>query len=137
MGYTHYWRGNESKIDASAWPAAIADCDRLVAAGKEPYGLDIAAVPEFVEFNGDATKDHDHEPFSIPRDANIMQRTGFEFCKTACKPYDVVVTACLARLAEAGLYVSSDGSSEDWLDGLTFAEEILSRPLAYPVSRDE
>lgn len=133
MGYTHYWRGNESVIDQSAWPAAIADCDTLIAAAKDDLRLTITDAAGMIYINGDPSKDEDHEPFCIPRDGAKMQAAEFEFCKTARKPYDDVVTACLARLAEAGLMVSSDGTAKEWAGGLAFGEKVLGLRLAYPV----
>jgi hypothetical protein len=44
----------------------------------------------------------------------------FDFCKTARKPYDAVVTACLILLKQTygdAVEVSSDGSWSEWQDG--------------------
>lgn len=134
MGYTHYWRGNESEIDQQAWPEAIADCDKIIAAKTDALNLEVQDDSDHIDFNGDETRGEDHEQFVIPRSGAVMQSTGFEFCKTASKPYDDVVTACLARLAEAGLQVSSDGTEGEWKQGLDLASSVLSRPLQYPVT---
>lgn len=59
----------------------------------------------------------------------------FECCKTAQKPYDVIVTACLARLAECGprtVVVHSDGEPADWEAGVKLASIMLGRPIAVP-----
>jgi hypothetical protein len=45
----------------------------------------------------------------------------YDFCKTARKPYDVVVTALLLAAQEAygsAVTISSDGSPSEWEDGL-------------------
>jgi hypothetical protein len=56
-------------------------------------------------------------------------KKGWAFCKTAYKPYDKVVVACLCYLADAGvLTASSDGGPEDWTDGLELARSALQRP---------
>ena len=83
-----------------------------------------------ITFNGFV--DDAHETFSLPAKANQM--SDFEFCKTAQKPYDVVVVASLARLSEvAGITVSSDGSAEDWEHGVKLASKVLGRPVANPL----
>ncbi len=133
MGYTHYWR-NSANIDATKWAEAIADCDKIVAASAGPFELEVESTDESIWFNGNAAKDLDHETFVVPRDRSKI--TPFEFCKTAQKPYDTPVVACLARLAEAGLEVSSDGDEADWQEGLELAAQVLGRPLAFPVKED-
>ena len=60
-------------------------------------------------FNGKG--DNAHEPFIFPGES------GFNFCKTAYKPYDTVVVACLfvARdyFAPDQLEIASDGEAEE------------------------
>jgi len=60
-----------------------------------------------------------HESFVLSED-----RSDFEFCKTAAKPYDVVVTAILicaqCRAPEVFSY-SSDGTKQEWQPGLELA----------------
>ena len=54
--------------------------------------------------------------------------TGFNFCKTAAKPYDLVVTAILVlaeHFSEGHFKVSSDGDPEDWAEGLALAREVV------------
>lgn len=49
---------------------------------------------------------------------------GFEFCKTAMKPYDRFVVAALAWVETkfpGRLNVSSDGDPDDWQTGMDFA----------------
>jgi hypothetical protein len=130
MGHTHYWR-NHGGIDAAEWAKAIADCDKIVAASKDEFELDVETDGPNVWFNGNAEKDHDHETFAVPRNPENLQ--AFDFCKTAQKPYDAPVVACLARLAEAGLVVGSDGDEADWEEGLALGAKILGRPLTFPV----
>jgi len=72
------------------------------------------------------------ETFVLARNSKDMQP--FEFCKTRHFPYDVVVTACLTRLAEVkGIKVSSDGSGNDWLAGVKLASKVLARELKNPI----
>jgi len=134
MGYTHYWNGNKSRIDLEEWPKAIADCEKIIAARKDRLRLDVDDDKECIVFNGNDAAEEAHETFFIPRSGKAMQGSPFDFCKTARKPYDVVVVACLARLAEAGLWVSSDGSEDEWQTGLVLARNVLARDLRYPVA---
>lgn len=129
MGYTHYWRRNPD-IDPAAWAQAIADCEKIIEATAEPFELDVSSDGNQIWFNGNAARGQDHEDFVVPRHPSDLE--GFAFCKTACKPYDTIVVACLARLAEAGLVVSSDGGAADWEDGIKVAADVLGRQLACP-----
>ena len=52
----------------------------------------------------------------------------FSFCKTACKPYDKFVTACLiyAKLIFGkDVRISSDGDIADWQAGKKLVEKAL------------
>lgn len=53
----------------------------------------------------------------------------FAFCKTARKPYDLLVVAVLfrARMLVNWLDVSSDGYYNEWLPGMLFAQEVLGK----------
>jgi hypothetical protein len=87
-----------------------------------------------VLFNGRYENSQDHETFHFPGE------DGFSFCKTAAKPYDVVVTACLAVAKDIfgdEIDVSSDGDSEDWVKGVELAERVLGRPIANPIKESK
>jgi hypothetical protein len=76
-----------------------------------------------VDFNG--LGEDAHEPFVFPG------QPGFNFCKTAYKPYDEVVTACLIAARDyfppSILNISSDGSWLDWSDGAKLYSRVLNR----------
>lgn len=82
-----------------------------------------------VSLNGDP----DHETFRIARVYDGRPHgepdgLEFEFCKTAQKPYDVVVTAALIALKARfgdGVRVSSDGDYTDWEPGIVLADKVL------------
>ena len=60
----------------------------------------------------------------------------FFFCKTAQKPYDVVVVACLAVLKHRMkdlIVISSDGDSADWWLGVAMARRILKADIKNPI----
>ena len=138
MGYTHYWTQTRSFTE-DEWKDVSADIrtilNKAIAIGvplADAYGHK-GKRPSFnakqIMFNGvDFTKlggdDDSHETMVICRD---KQRDHSEFCKTARKPYDVVVTACLCYLSSVtGAYdVSSDGYGVDFMAGLSLAQEAL------------
>lgn len=79
-----------------------------------------------IEVNG--TQENGHETFVLPYHLNGL--SSFQFCKTARKPYDVVVVACLIVLDYyvSCIEVTSDGISADWLDGLNLARAATNIP---------
>ncbi len=104
--------------------------------------------PEFgddvIMFNG--VGDDSHETFDLHRKRKLEKwqskgDLGRNFCKTAHKPYDRVVTACLCYLSTVtrredptthepiigseALHVSSDGHGNDFLSGLDLARAAL------------
>lgn len=96
---------------------------------------DAGTKPEItpdIAFNG--IEDESHESFVLPASG----LGDFEFCKTAQKPYDEVVVAALARLAEVeGIKVSSDGNAADWEDGVKLASKVLGRKVSNPLGLRE
>ena len=74
-----------------------------------------------VRFNG--IGNNGHETFMLTPAVK-----SFDFCKTACKPYDkyVVATLALAKYHFGDdILVSSDGEAEDWEEGLALLKEVL------------
>ena len=72
-------------------------------------------------FNGDRSKEEDHETFQLMKAGD-----GFQFCKTARKPYDRYVKAVLVLAnfwAPGALEVTCDGDSEPdcWTEGVRIA----------------
>lgn len=87
------------------------------------------STPEWVEvnhgrciwFNGTSKNGEDHETFSIFED-----EIEWSFCKTARKPYDLFVCACLiaARLV-LDYKISSDGREAEWADAFEFYARVI------------
>lgn len=133
MGYTHYW-GKAGEVDEAAYAAALKDIAKIVKNQAKilagPFGEE-GTLPKTtggISFNG--IGDASHETFSLPKTAKQLDR---DFCKTNRKPYDNVVVAALARLSEvAGIKVGSDGSAEEWKDGVALASKILGREVKNP-----
>jgi hypothetical protein len=120
---------------------ACAEIRRLIAAAKVTvaYESDCPANPpeidgERLRFNG--VGEDGHETFEVRRDPagnrSPWQKPEagryFDFCKTARKPYDVLVTASLLVLkAHLGdwLLLGSDGRWENWEAGAQLCVAVL------------
>lgn len=84
-----------------------------------------------------------YEPFSFPK---ILQpepwkplRNGkaFKFCKTAFRPYDIVVTAFLViakHYLDDKIEVSSEAKDVHWFDGKMLCQSILGYGLQYQIN---
>jgi hypothetical protein len=139
VGYTHYWRAkNDGPIPAPAWDKICEDAKNIIARSTVPVQLEYDEAGPVV-INGDAIRlngvgDAGHETFLFERNLD-----DFTFCKTAQKPYDVIVTAILACAVEHApeyVRVSSDGGEEDWSDGIDLATEATGRPVPCPILHD-
>lgn len=121
-------------------PLAIVS-QGLVGAGKSIFGKGV------VGFNGAGYADADHETFWLPQKiANGAQKwemedvakgNRFHFTKTARKPYDVMVCACLLALkkrAASAWEISSDGNVADWASSYRFAKSALGTKVL-PLSK--
>ena len=78
--------------------------------------------------------DAEHETFSVyrkhekPKHAHHDEKIQFGFCKTARKPYDVMVVACLILYKyyfRKDVEISSDGDLDDWQKGFLFLAAVL------------
>lgn len=143
MGYTHYWQFNPSKIeDTETLRKKFQAASSLVKKGylalkKDPFlhagqhggayaenpclvrgglGKGAPIINESVIWiNGDEKTHLDHETFQIQWKGKDVR----DFCKTARKPYDILV--CYTLLAFHHVFddrqvfsFSSDGDEEDW-----------------------
>ncbi len=96
-------------------------------------GGDGTGEPEFKKdiicFNGDASKELDHETFLLQVDNDGRAENGlvFDFCKTARKPYDLMVQISMLRLKHhfPESKISSDGDSKDWANGRKLYKKIF------------
>lgn len=135
MGYTHYWKFQVVPSPVM-WKrflkhaAAIVKYKADMLAGPDGQGRPV--THDCVAFNGKAPLD-DHETCLFPKDSDDLydheeRCPGFNFCKTACKPYDTVVVACLIALKcdlGALVEVSSDGDiPKDWEEGKRLFEQV-------------
>jgi len=146
MGYTHYFTFNaankgEAKKAEKLYQLAVKDCAKIIKAYSLANGglAGYTAHTKLGEYSGievNGSRENGHEPFILREHFN--ENEGFNCCKTAQKPYDRVVVACLIalknRLGDL-VEVSSDGEVQDWAEGLALAERVLKRKsLAVPMS---
>jgi len=141
MGYTHYWR--PKKADDKTWNEFVAVCKKLHK--KLPDSIVIAdgfgeGSPTFggilnkdiprlnsptIDFNGSEARGEAYETFRI-----IQNDDEWQFCKTARKPYDLLVCACLIAAKEIlGYEVTSDGDREDWEEAITFYTKVTGKNI--------
>lgn len=150
MGYTHYWN-NGTELSQATWNLFVADAKKLsenlpattdTAGGcysedqLKLNGCMVSKEPVFndneIRFNGGSDDDMDlgHETFLIKR----AGMDSFEFCKTARKPYDLMVTACLLLYSHYfgdETDVSSDGLADEWVCASELIKEVLGMDLTY------
>jgi len=143
MGYTHYWDTNsiqgQAQQQEKSFKRAITQCQKII----QGYNTSLksqdpkhyarlagysahAQINQYGGLSINGVQEEGHESFDIREHFN--QNTEGDFCKTAQKPYDVVVVACLATLKhylKEGFNVSSDGDAADWADGVKLANKIL------------
>jgi len=150
MGYTHYYTFDPNKIEntqtllkkfkkASKQIKAFAQW--LPNKGIKICGGLGEGKPIFNEteiwFNGDGSEHLDHETFSIHWSRpNSMQRYN-DFCKTARKPYDILVCFALLTFAEIfpeAFEFSSDGNMEDneWQRAVEYYEIFTGKTAKVP-----
>lgn len=127
MGYTHYFTVEKS-FTKEAFKAASKDCAVICEKLYVPlFGSDGDGSPIFnaheISFNGDASCDDECEPFVFDD-----EQSGFAFCKTRQKPYDIAVMCCLLVLKKHlgdSLKLGSDGDDECWAPAHKAMETVL------------
>ena len=141
MGYTHYWKKKKETPDKT-WKKFVEFCKiaakqiegKKTATAGGYYSNDPVKIvggngqpdtspifdKELVSFNGSG--EMSHETLYIKRD----EVSNFEFCKTAGKPYDVLVVACLVEAESLGVIDSwsSDGDAQDHVQGIELRDSI-------------
>ena len=127
MGFSHYWTINSSITEK--FPDFSKDCQKVIKheikngtkLSFEYSEEDRAPVTNdtIVRFNGPG--EEGHETFLVS-----TSERGFQFCKTARKPYDTAATACLLLAKHhfgSAIEITSDGGPE----GFNRAFLVLSR----------
>jgi len=120
MGYTHYWTINKP-IDADAFSKLAKGIKQIIGTAQEAgIAIQDDSTDTIINFNG--IGEGAHENFVLQ-----IGDTGFDFTKTAGKPYDTAVTASLILLKKelgAEVVVTSDGEWEDWEGGRLLFETV-------------
>jgi hypothetical protein len=153
MGYTHYFT-QKRDFTAAEWQTFTDGVKGMIKSLNRPKRRkrlvweydEVSREPQvddnLVRFNG--CGEDGHETFLVTRQRPALRPglpddlLGFAFCKTARKPYDVAVTACLTVLASLGTHeVSSDGEGYEWLDGMDLAVQHWGQlRLVNPIAND-
>lgn len=135
MGYTHYFKRKiDGSNDLNAYATFREGAEKIILEA-QATGITIADgfgdkagywenTENRVAFNG--LDDDSHEAFAweaicpMQPDYAKSKPMHFDFCKTAQKPYDAAVTACLILLKQVygdAVEVSSDGYWSEWQAG--------------------
>jgi hypothetical protein len=145
MGYTHYWRFHKDKLDTQNLRGTFKLVSEEIKTLLEALPKDIVirggmgvGDPIINEsetwFNGDDEKGLDHETFSV----EWKGEGGFSFCKTARKPYDLLVCASLLsfhnHFPHDVFTISSDGDAEEWQSAVDFYNETTNQIIDNPFS---
>lgn len=155
MGYTHYYTrpvndaGSAHMFGKLALDAkSICDYaqanDIPLANGNAEAGTQPDFTEGYFSLNGvsDENGDNGHETLywaGIPTQPDWRKDDPeyFEFCKTAYKPYDAVVTAILIRakvIYGSCVSVSSDGNWTEWQAGRDLYESVFGETAPNPFS---
>ena len=122
MGYTHY-HTQQREFTQTEWADVTAATVKIKKYAKtQGIPLDDESNKSRIFLNG--VGDDGHETLFITRQHN----PDFAFCKTALKPYDLVV--CMVILAcnhnaPGALEISSDGDLSDWKESIEAYKELF------------
>jgi hypothetical protein len=132
MGYSHYFTMSKNTTEDQ-----IAKMIKFANTAIELFGADQIAngmgdggtkpqvEKEIIRLNG--VEEDSHETFLLPFNSGE-----WEFCKTAQKPYDTLVVACLIFAEQNNVIKewSSDGDSEDHEYGKALFEKANTLALS-------
>lgn len=128
MGYTRYWERTEKKIDEDFVKyvnEVIEECNKkgIIIRGDDGSGNPVVRL-DVIAINGNAETDLDHETLYFDN-----KETGFNFCKTARKPYDYAVRKILRYAQEVGLIkdLSDDGENEEIISDFEYLNRRKER----------
>jgi hypothetical protein len=149
MGYTHYnYRPRKNAGSAYMYGKLALDakaiCEHAYTIGIKlgDWSGENGTSPQFTEgeFSLNGIDDMSHETFTwkaLPTQVEWRKDEPeiFDFCKTAQKPYDAVVTAILIRAKEiygSCVSISSDGDWSEWQDGRNLYEAVFGEVAQCP-----
>lgn len=153
MGYTHYNYRPRNNAGSAYMYGKLALDAKAVCDYAQAHGIALGdwtgsfgTQPEFTEgrfsLNGidDGRVDNSHESFiweALPTQVDWRKDEPeiFDFCKTAMKPYDAVVTAILIRAKQiygSCVSISSDGDWSEWKAGRDIYEAVFGEVAECP-----
>lgn len=145
MGYTHYFsKVSTTRDDALRFEMFARGARTIIEYATTQDKIQIAdgmgeklgeweISDSLVSFNGYGADSH--ETFYWGVDAS-----GFNFCKTAYKPYDAVVTACLIHLKDVygdAVDIGSDGYWSEWSDGARLYRNATGLTAENPMTSEQ
>lgn len=137
MGYTHYFKQNKP-VSGEQWQAFQKEAQVVIDHAQKNLNIvlmsndsdGVLLNDERVNLNGDETRDLDHETFYLEKDYR-----DFNFCKTARKPYDLVVCSLLLLAHEHMPNhhdIGSDGSFDEWQDAMELNAKLFGHGFKLP-----
>lgn len=155
MGYTHYYSRSYTDSNGKAEYLKFREGAERIILEAVVNGVKIGDAfgeklgrwentDERVAFNGFGEEAHETfvwEPITPPMTTSAISNVPyfFNFCKTAYKPYDAVVVACLLLLKDVygdAVDVSSDGSWSEWQDGRDLYTSVFGVEARDPFEYD-
>lgn len=131
MGYTHTWTYKKSNNDAKQFAKAVKEIKKLLAAQEVKNislcgraDCEVPILEDYMVFLNGAG-DGGYNDFCVCADEH-----GWDFCKTARKPYDLVVMLCLIAFANnlKDFTISSDGDfDKEWLPARKLYEAQITK----------
>ncbi len=132
MGFTRYWEFES--LDNDKFAEFTEACQILIDELSNQIELDDVFINERnVKFNG--VDDDAHETFFF----NIS-KSGFNFCKTNAKPYDVVVSGCLyiaKLLFSDSIKINQDCDELEDTDNIRLVKSIIRENKLNKIFSDE
>ena len=127
MGYTRYWHRTEKPITQE-----FVDAVNNIIAESRKKGITIRnglgegepiVTLDKVLFNGDGEHELDHETCGFTN-----TEPGFNFCKTARKPYDYTVREVLKVAEKMGIItdVTEDGDNEEIISDEEYIRQYIN-----------
>ena len=126
MGYTRYWERTDKTYDENFVEqinTIINKCNSLGITLANGFGEGSPEVNlDKIWINGPEENNLGHETFAIINTTNEHFLKGFDFCKTARKPYDYAVREILKIAEEEGIVtdVHSDGDNTEIISDIDY-----------------
>ena len=134
MGYTHYWRQYDG-FNSDKWDTLVQHSLYLQAAVYPSAKLADVEMSDFqISFNG--VSPQNHETFTLDRAMSPPNNRDhfFNFCKTAQKPYDLMVMCVLLvanELEPDVITYATDGAESDWQPAVDLVNKVCDLDVSF------